>query len=250
MSTTGQSASRADIAWQPVDIQHLAGVAKARLKPEVHQAISRGVSDGLTFERNLEAWRRLELAPHVLAGHPAAETKTTILGSEVATPILMAPAGLPRNAHPDGEVAAARGAAAAGTLMVLSHFATRPLEEVASAAPECARWFQIYLTKDRGYCHELLNRARENGYRAIVMTVDSGGGIALEGVQRDAEWDLQTMRGGVSPPGPTELSSQTMAVGDLTPLWPQPRRSPMWRTLSDKTLRSTLTAASGTGMTP
>jgi 4-hydroxymandelate oxidase len=79
--------------------------------------------------------------------------------------------------------------------MVLSHFATRPLEDVASGAPHGVRWFQLYLTKDRGYCGELLNRARDNGYRAIVMTVDSGGGITLEGVQRDPDWDLQPMRG-------------------------------------------------------
>ncbi len=195
MPTTGESQCSADVAWRPVDVGRLAALAKDRLKPEVHQAISRGVSEGLTFERNLQSWRRVELAPHVLAGHRAAHTRITVLGTEVATPILMAPAGLPRNAHPDGEVAAARGAAAAGTLMVLSHFATRPLEDVALRAPDCVRWFQLYLTKDRGHCGELLDRARQNGYRAIVMTVDSGGGIALEGVQRDPDWDLQPMRG-------------------------------------------------------
>ena len=178
-----------------IDVRGLAAAAATRLKPEVHLAISRGVSDSVTFARNIEAWRGIALAPHVLTGVSVASTRVTVPGASLDTPVFLAPAGLPRNAHPDGEAAAAVGARDAGTLMVLSHFATRTLEEVAAAAPDGVRWFQMYLTKDRGHCRELLQRARSSGYRAIVMTVDSGGGIALEGVPRDPNWDLQPMRG-------------------------------------------------------
>jgi len=169
--------------------------AKQHLPPHIHRAIARGVADSDAFNRNLDAWRRIQLQPRVLAGAHVAETATSVLGSTVSTPILLAPAGLPRNAHAEGEVAAARGAYAAGTLFVLSHFATVMLEDVAAAVPDGLRWFQVYITKDRGHCERLMVRARAEGYRAIVLTVDSGGGIALEGVSRDPAWDLQPMRG-------------------------------------------------------
>jgi 4-hydroxymandelate oxidase len=178
-----------------VSLDQLESMARAHLQPEVHAAISRGVGDSLTFNRNLEAWRRIELAPHVLSGVGVADLEWNVLGEAVATPILLAPAGLPRNAYPEGEIAAARGAAEARTLMVLSHFATKTIEEVAAAVPAGLRWFQLYLTKDRGYVADLLARARASSFKAIVLTVDSGGGVALEGGRRDPEWDLQPMRG-------------------------------------------------------
>ena len=178
-----------------VDLQQLEAAAKARLEPRVHLAISRGVAGSITFEDNIAAWRRIKLAPRILKGASVVDPHISVLGSEVAAPIMLAPAGLPRGANPEGEAAAARGAAEAGTLMVLSHFATRTLEEVAAAAPEAVRWFQLYLTKDRGHVRDLLVRARDSGYRAIVITVDTGGGIALEGVPRSPDWDLQPMRG-------------------------------------------------------
>src|SRR6266508_4087123 len=111
-----------------VELNQLEAAAKQRLKAHVHLAISRGIADSVTFEDNLLAWRRIKLAPRILAGAPVADTRIKVLGTEVSTPILLAPAGLPRGAHPDGEIAAARGAEQAGTLMVLSHFATRTIE--------------------------------------------------------------------------------------------------------------------------
>jgi 4-hydroxymandelate oxidase len=178
-----------------MNLDELRRKAKDVLPAHVHEAIARGVGDSLAYEANIQSWRNIKLAPRVLAGARVATTATSVLGASVTTPLRVAPAGLPRKAHPEGEAAAAKGACAAGTLMVLSHFATRTLEEVAAAAPGCPRWFQLYITKDRGYCGELLQRARTAEYRAIVLTVDSGGGIALEGGQRDPEWDLQPMRG-------------------------------------------------------
>lgn len=169
--------------------------AKERLPAHIHWAIAHGVGGSLAFNRNLEAWRRIQLAPHVLTGATVVHPATSVLGTGVSTPVLLAPAGLPNDAHPDGEVAAALGANAAGTLMVLSHFSTRTLEDVAQSAPDLPRWFQLYVTKDRGHCEQLMLRARSAGYGALVVTVDSGGGIALDGTTRDPAWDLQPMRG-------------------------------------------------------
>jgi 4-hydroxymandelate oxidase len=176
-----------------VNFENLELKAKERLPAHIHAAIASGVGGSLAFNRNLGAWGRIQLVPHVLTGADVVSPATTVLGTEVSTPVLLAPAGLPNDAHPDGEVAVALGAKAAGTLMVLSHFSTRTLEDVAVA--DSLRWFQLYITKDRTHCEKLMARARSAGYRAVVITVDSGGGIALEGTTRDPAWDLQPMRG-------------------------------------------------------
>jgi 4-hydroxymandelate oxidase len=190
-------------------LDDLAQRARARLPARIHDAIARGVGDSVAFEANLQAWRDIKLAPHVLAGIRVAKTATTVLGAPVSTPVLLAPAGLPRGANPEGECEAARGAQAADTLMVLSNHSTRTLEEVAAAAPDCRRWFQLYVSTDRPHCERLLRRARAAGYSAIVLTVDSGGGIALEGLQApDPDWDLNPMRGaGVFDP--------SLSLGDI-----------------------------------
>ena len=80
----------------------------------------------------------------------AVTTATTVLGTEMALPVLVAPTAFQRTAHPEGEEAMARGAAAAGAVMCLSTGATATIEEVAAAAPEGARWFQLYWSRDRG----------------------------------------------------------------------------------------------------
>ena len=97
---------------------------------------------------------------------------TSVLGTEVSFPVLVAPMAFQGLAHPNGERAMARGAAAAGTIMCLSTLSTVSLEEVADAAPEGKRWFQLYWGPDRAKVRDLLDRAGEAGYRAIVVTVD------------------------------------------------------------------------------
>jgi isopentenyl diphosphate isomerase/L-lactate dehydrogenase-like FMN-dependent dehydrogenase len=97
---------------------------------------------------------------------------TSVLGTEVSFPALVAPTAFQGLAHPDGERATARGAAAAGTIMCLSTLSTVSLEEVAGAAPEGKRWFQLYWGPDRTKVQDLLERAAAAGYRAIVVTVD------------------------------------------------------------------------------
>jgi isopentenyl diphosphate isomerase/L-lactate dehydrogenase-like FMN-dependent dehydrogenase len=96
-----------------------------------------------------------------------------VLGTPVSMPLLVAPTAIQKLAHPDGETGMARAAAAAGTLMCLSTLATASPAEVAAAAPDAPRWFQLYVFRDRGVTRAFVEQAVEHGYGAIVLTVDA-----------------------------------------------------------------------------
>jgi isopentenyl diphosphate isomerase/L-lactate dehydrogenase-like FMN-dependent dehydrogenase len=134
---------------------------------------SGGAGDERTLRGNVERWRARTLRPRVLVDVGTVSTGTTVLGTPVAMPVLVAPVALQRMAHPDGEPGMARAAAAAGTIMTLSTLATSTPREVAAAAPSAPRWYQLYVTKDRGVSDALIAQAVENGFRALVLTVDA-----------------------------------------------------------------------------
>src|SRR5206468_6459258 len=113
------------------------------------------------------------LRPRVLVDVGRIETSTTVLGTEVAFPVLVAPVALQKLLHADGEAATARAAAAAGTIMCVSTSATMRPAAVAAAAPGAPRWFQVYVFKDRGVTNALIDEACANGYSALVLTVDT-----------------------------------------------------------------------------
>ena len=115
---------------------------------------------------------------------------TTVLGAPVANPFLVAPTAIHGLAHPEAEVATARGAAAAGSCLVLSSLATRSLEDVAAAAPGAPRWMQVYVLRDRGRTAEMVARTAAAGYSALVLTVDA----PVSGLR------LREVRGGVHLP--------------------------------------------------
>ena len=156
----------------PLDTAALEAAARERLDPGVYDYIAGGADAERTVADNLAAWSRLRLRPHVLRDVDQVSTATTLLGSQVATPLLVAPMAYHRMCHPDGEAASAAGAAAAGALYVLSTQATMSVEDVAQAAPEAVRWFQVYVVRDRGWTADLVARAAAAGYRALVLTVD------------------------------------------------------------------------------
>ncbi|HWE66300.1 MAG TPA: alpha-hydroxy acid oxidase [Acidimicrobiales bacterium] len=134
---------------------------------------SGGADDERLLAGNVEAWAHWQLHPRVLAGIDGVDLATTLLGTPVSSPVAIAPTAIQGLAHPDGEVATARGAAEIGALMVLSSLATSSLEEVAAAAPGAPRWMQIYILRERTRTIELVQRAAANGYRALVLTVDA-----------------------------------------------------------------------------
>ncbi len=134
--------------------------------------VSGGAADELTLRWNTEAFQRIRLRPRVLADVQGTDTRTTLLGSEVPCPILLAPTSYHRLMHPDGEVATARAAAAAGVPYVVSTATTTPLEVIAKAA-DGPRWFQLYVLPDRERTRDLVAAAESAGCRAILLTVDT-----------------------------------------------------------------------------
>jgi isopentenyl diphosphate isomerase/L-lactate dehydrogenase-like FMN-dependent dehydrogenase len=132
---------------------------------------SGGAGDEEALAGNEAAFRRRRLVPRALRGVTSPAVGLSLLGSELATPVGVAPTSLQRLAHPDGEVASARAAAEVGALFCLSTFASRSLEDVA-AASSGPRWYQLYLLRDRGLTRSLVARAVAAGYRAILVTCD------------------------------------------------------------------------------
>ncbi len=132
-----------------------------------------GACDEVTLEDNVAAWRRWRLRPRMLAGVGEVRTGVEVLGAEVSMPVLVAPVAYQRLVDPDGEVAMARAAAAAGAVMCLSTLATARPSEVAADAPGGRRWFQLYCFKDEAVTRALIDEAVESGFEALVVTVDA-----------------------------------------------------------------------------
>jgi isopentenyl diphosphate isomerase/L-lactate dehydrogenase-like FMN-dependent dehydrogenase len=157
---------------EPLNIWDYERIAEEKLDPAAFGYFAGGSGDETTLAANLEAFRRVKLRPRMLVDVSNVSTRTDVLGHDISMPLLVAPMAFQRLAHPDGELATARGAARADTIFCLSTVATASAEDVAGAAPEGARWFQLYVFKDRGLTRELLEEAAAAGFSAIVLTVD------------------------------------------------------------------------------
>jgi isopentenyl diphosphate isomerase/L-lactate dehydrogenase-like FMN-dependent dehydrogenase len=158
---------------EPINVWDYERLADERLDPNAHAYFVGGAGDEVTLRDNLAAFERRKLRPRVLVDVTRISTATTVLGTKVAMPVLIAPLALQRLAHPDGEVATARAAAAAGTIMCVSTAATARPAEIAAAAPGAPRWFQVYVFGDRSQTEELIDEAVANEYSALVLTVDT-----------------------------------------------------------------------------
>ncbi|HEV8488370.1 MAG TPA: alpha-hydroxy acid oxidase [Candidatus Limnocylindrales bacterium] len=166
---TTQSADIASV----VSLADLEALARECLEPAAWDYLAGGAEDEITLADNVAAFRRRRLVPRVLVDVAAIDTRTTILGREVAIPIGVAPVAAQALAHPDAEPATARAAAAAGALFCLSTVSSRSIEEVAEAVPgDAPRWFQLYVNEDPAFTQGLVRRAEAAGYGAIVLTVD------------------------------------------------------------------------------
>jgi isopentenyl diphosphate isomerase/L-lactate dehydrogenase-like FMN-dependent dehydrogenase len=157
----------------PINVWDYERLAEEKLDPNALAYFAGGAGDEVTLRENLAAFERLKLRPRVLVDVGSVSTATTVLGTEVALPVLIAPLALQRMAHPDGEIATARAAAAARTIMCLSSAATARPVDVAAAAPDGQRWFQVYVFADRSLTRALIDEACASGYSALVLTVDT-----------------------------------------------------------------------------
>jgi 4-hydroxymandelate oxidase len=150
--------------------------ARDRLDPVHYDYFAGGTGDEITLRANETAFARRTIVPRVLRGGEKRQLDVTLLGTPATMPILLSPTAFHRLAHPDGERATARAAAAAGAIMVVSMAATVAVEDIAAAAREAGDpklWFQLYLQPDPAVTEALVRRAERAGVRALVVTVDS-----------------------------------------------------------------------------
>jgi 4-hydroxymandelate oxidase len=155
-----------------LDLAALEEQARGLLPPSVADYYAGGAEGETTLAEAPASWRSWRLRPRVLRGVSAVRLATSLLGSEVRTPIGVAPWAYQAMASPEGERGSARGAAAAGALMTVSTSATTPLAEVAVTEPAAPKWFQLYRQHSPAHTDDLARRAGQAGYRALVLTVD------------------------------------------------------------------------------
>lgn len=145
--------------------------ASEKLPSAVRDYVQGGATDEITLRDNRAALAQLRLVPRVLRDVSRIDLSTRLLGDAISFPVLVAPTAFQSLAHPEGELATARAAAALGTVMVASTMSSYRLEEIARAA-EGPKWFQLYCYRDRGVTQALVERAEAAGYRALCLTVD------------------------------------------------------------------------------
>ena len=143
--------------------------ASKRLPKSVYSALVAGSERGVTVEDNLAAFAELGFAPHAAGLSSKRDLSTTVLGQPISLPVFISPTGV-QAVHPDGEVAVARAAAARGTAMSLSSFASKSIEEVAAANPQT--FFQMYWTGGRDKLVARMERARAAGAVGLIITTD------------------------------------------------------------------------------
>jgi L-lactate dehydrogenase (cytochrome) len=205
-STARRLLSPAARAERCVNVPELRALAKRRLPRPVFDYMDGAAGDELTAARNQADLRRLIIEPRVLPGGADVDLSTTVLGHRVSVPLLGAPTGMTGMIHHEGEVAVARAVHAAGSLYILSSVGSCSLDEVAQASPG-PRWFQLYVGRDRGLSRALIERARNAGYSALVLTVD---------VPRAGARERDKRNGFVVPP---RVTGRTVLEGVRHPRW-------------------------------
>ncbi|VVA97585.1 unnamed protein product [Arabis nemorensis] len=156
---------------QIVNVNEFQELAKKALPKMYYDFYSGGAEDQHTLKENEEAFRRIVSRPRVLVDVSKIDMSTKILGYPISTPIMIAPTGNHQLAHPEGETATAKAAAACNTIMIVSYMASCTIEEVASSC-NAVRFLQIYVYKRRDVTAQMVKRAEKAGFKAIVLTVD------------------------------------------------------------------------------
>jgi isopentenyl diphosphate isomerase/L-lactate dehydrogenase-like FMN-dependent dehydrogenase len=157
---------------EPLNVREYEQLAEERLDEGAFGYFAGGAGDEWTLRENLAAFRRWVLRPRMLVDVGTVTTQTTVLGVDTAMPVLVAPTALQRLAHPEGELATARAAAALGSVMCLSTVSSFTPTELAASAPEGRHWFQLYWSRDREFTRHLLAGVAEAGFEALMLTID------------------------------------------------------------------------------
>ena len=157
---------------QPVNLFDFEEIAKERLPKEEYDYIAGGATDEISIDRNRRAYASWAFRPRVLRDVSALDLSTTVLGTKISLPVLIAPCGGHKRAHPEGELATYRATAACGSIMAVSANSNTSFEELAKAAPGHL-WVQMYPFRDKRMTQEWLDRAKDAGYEAVIVTLDS-----------------------------------------------------------------------------
>jgi L-lactate dehydrogenase (cytochrome) len=152
-------------------IEDLRRIAKRRVPRMFYDYADSGAWTESTYRDNTEAFSRIKLRQRVAVNIDNRSVKTTMVGQDVAMPVALAPVGLTGMQHADGEIAAARAAAAFGIPFTLSTMSICSIEEVAKNTGK-PFWFQLYVMRDRGFSADLMRRAKDAGCSALVLTLD------------------------------------------------------------------------------
>jgi 4-hydroxymandelate oxidase len=182
-----------------VNVREFEAAARAVLDPVHYDFFAGGAQDEVTVGANEHAFSRMTLVPRILRGVGAPRLDVTVLGCDMAMPVMLAPTAFHRLAHPQAERATARAAAAAGVTMIAAMLSTVAIEDVAAEARKTAAerepslWFQLYLQPDLGFTEAIVQRAESAGCRVLVLSVDSP---ALGRRERDDRNDFHQL-----PPG-------------------------------------------------
>ncbi len=147
-------------------------MAKTKIPHMAWEFFNGAVADEITMRWNKEAYQKIRLKPRILVDVSKLDTRVTLFGQEHAFPILLAPTAYHKLAHPEGELATARGANAADVTLVVSTVATTSIEDIAGVA-KSPLWFQLYTQADKGFTKSLVQRAEAAGCKAICLTVDT-----------------------------------------------------------------------------
>lgn len=188
------------------NIDDYRAIAKKRLPAGVFDYIDGAAEDESAMSRNASRFGDRTLVPRVLRDVSSIDTRTEILGGSASMPLIIAPTGFPRIAHPDGELATAKAAAKHEIPFSLSTMGTRSIEEVADVSAG-RKWFQVYVWRDRELTRDMLARCKESGFEALHITVDTA---VLGRRERDVR------RGMSLPP---KLGLDTFIEGAQRPAW-------------------------------
>lgn len=168
----GVSDMRSDAIDQVVRLADFEALARANMADPAYGYVAGGAWDEITLSESVEAWRRFRFVPRVLRDVRHVDVSGRFLGRRSPLPIAVAPMAAMGLAHPGAEPEMLAGAAAAGVPYIMSTTSSRTIEEVAAAAPDAERWFQLYIVGGMAYSRTLVERAEAAGFRALVLTVD------------------------------------------------------------------------------
>jgi 4-hydroxymandelate oxidase len=156
-----------------LNLDELESRARERLDPMLFDYIAGGAADEWTLVENRAAWSRHQILPRMLRGVADRSTSTTVLGTPISMPVVVPPMGFQGLCHADAETATASATAGEGTVFCASTVSNCSLEAIAQASGNGARWFQLYVYKDKGVTKSLVERAAAAGYSALCLTVDT-----------------------------------------------------------------------------